>query len=154
MEISVKKESLRSIGITGFIFFIIIYYAAFEYGIDITPALKNVVFGIILGSVIGVFLYLLKRYLKSKPALLEKHPILGKVFIPEEFPEHTRVGYYVAIWHFFMAGCFMGPAILVFPPPLWVILMVINFLPHGFLWSYLNYRYNKKRSNKHHESSI
>lgn len=148
MEISVKKESLRSIGITGCIFFIIIFYAAFEYGIDITPALKNVVFGIILGGVVGVFLYLLQRYLKSNPTLLEKHPALREVFLPEEFPEHTRAGYYVAIYQFFMAGIFIAMVIGTFPPPLWVVLMMINFLPHGFLWSYLNYRYNKSVRNK------
>ena len=154
MEFSLKKESARSIGVTGLIFFVIVYYAAYQYGMDLSIDVNYLIFGIILGIIIAVLLYLLKRYLKSNPTLLEKHPALREVLIPEEFPEHTRAGYYVSIYHFLMDGILIAMVIGTFPPPLWVVLMIINFLPHGFLWSYLNYRYNKKRSNKHHESSI
>ena len=119
MKISIKNESLRSIGVTGIIFFVIILYAGAQYGFDITPAINTILFGTILGTILGLFLYLLKRYLRSKPALLEKHSTIQKVFLPEEFPKYTRTGYYVAIWHFFMAGIFIAMAILYFPPPLW-----------------------------------
>jgi hypothetical protein len=148
MEINIKKESLRSIGISGLIFYIIIMWAGFQYGFDMTPAIKTIVFGIILGSIIVVFLHLMRRYLKRNPAVLEKHSILKKGFLIDEFPEYTRTGYYVAIYYFFMAGIFIIMAISYFPPPLWEILMIINFLPHGFLWPYLNYLYNKNRRNR------